>query len=76
MKNWKPKIMEYYWMIRSLQSTPNLRHWRWNDDGLDQSNLKIGNCFKTKAEAQKKLKEILTIPDISEVGWERIHFVC
>ena len=48
-KLWKPKSGEYYWAVR-----PNgdviLTNWA-NDCG-DNSNYKIGNCYRTRKEAE------------------------
>lgn len=49
-KPWKPKKEEYYWNVR-LEGEPCLT--RWLDDIIDYNNYKLGNCYRTKAEAEE-----------------------
>ena len=48
-KPWKPKKEEHYWNVR-LEGEP----WftRWLDDVIDYNNYKLGNCYRTKEEAE------------------------
>ena len=49
-KPWKPKKEEYYWNVR-LEGEPWLT--KWLDDIIDYNNYKLGNCYRTKAEAEE-----------------------
>lgn len=62
---WKPKEGEKYWYLHF--SAYNL-NWgeilfsKYHDYFLTDFNMvKIGNCFRTKKEAQAKLKEIMEL---------------
>lgn len=47
---WKPKKDEFYWNVR-LEGEPCLT--RWLNDIIDFNNYKLGNCYKTKEEANR-----------------------
>lgn len=56
---WKPENGEGYYYIFS-RGTVGL--CAWLDDGIDNSRFSIGNCFKTKKEAEtmaEKIKKLL-----------------
>lgn len=57
MKNYKPKFGEHYYHIsHCVNCIPNILK-RLNVDDLDKSRIAEGNCYKTKKEAEKALKE-------------------
>lgn len=55
---WKPKDGEYYFTIATSMGNLEIRHYMWTNDLLDKTLYKIGNCYKTKAEAETKLEQI------------------
>ena len=56
-KQWKPKKGEIYWFY--LYGTKNIASNRWDDGTCELILWKVGNCFKTREEAQSKGKEIM-----------------
>lgn len=48
-KPWKPKEDEEYWLINQDGNVINLN---WIDNFLCITNYKIGNCYRTKEEAE------------------------
>lgn len=59
-KKWKPEQDEIYWSV-ILWDIPQVRDYTWVDDYVDIGLYKSGNCYKTKTEANKKLKLIKAI---------------
>lgn len=53
-KRWKPKEGGKYWYINTDWIT-------WFNDSIDRKRHKMGNCFKTKKEAERKRKQILKV---------------
>ena len=54
---WKPEMGKTYWHY-SITSEQAL--WtKWCSDSLDLCRWKVGNCFRTKEEAEVKGKEIM-----------------
>jgi len=58
-EKWKPKLNTHYYCI-DLAYYKMLRT-KWEDDSVDNFRYKISNCYKTRAEANKKLKLINAI---------------
>lgn len=56
-KPWKPKTGEPYWYYSAGWKEANFMHCE--DDLCDMLYWKVGNCFKTKEEANTKGKEII-----------------
>ena len=56
-KPWKPKKGEPYWYYRNLRKEASCITWCF--DGIDLCRWKVGNCFKTREEAEAKGKEIM-----------------
>ena len=56
-KPWKPKQDDRYWYYCLTWKSANCS--RWASDGVDLQSWKIGNCFRTKEEAETKGKEIM-----------------
>lgn len=54
---WKPKQDDRYWYYCLTWESANCS--RWASDGVDLQSWKIGNCFRTKEEAETKGKEIM-----------------
>ena len=60
MKNkqtkWKPKEGERYWVIdKTMDNDFGIRWYFW------MQGINLSNCFRTKKEAQQKLREIKEI---------------
>lgn len=51
---WKPKDEDEYWSIRT-NGTALIS--KWSNDTWDNGRYNIGNCFKTKEEAERELFE-------------------
>jgi len=62
-KRFKPTLGQKYWFV--LISIASVfrggTHWTKYESQLDNEYYKIGNCFKTRKEAQAKLKKIKKI---------------
>ena len=56
-KPWKPKKGDAYWRYQPQVGNASLSAWL--DDGIDFCRWKVGNCFRTKEEAETKGKEIM-----------------
>ena len=56
-KPWKPKKGDAYWRYQPQVGNASLSAWL--DDGIDFCRWKVGNCFRTKEEAETKGKEII-----------------
>ena len=57
-KVWKPADREDYYTVK-LSGT-----YIWVDDDIDDFNYSIGNCFKTKEEAEFALKRLKVITEM------------
>jgi hypothetical protein len=55
---WKPKIGETYFYINFFYSRLEVAEDRWDDLEPDLILYQSGNCFKTRKEAEAKLKVI------------------
>ena len=56
-KPWKPEKGENYWFY--LYGVKKISTRRWDDGTYDLLLWKVGNCFKTRDEAEDKGKEIM-----------------
>lgn len=62
MKNWKPEFTNtYYYIFSTYGESFEIAHTTWLNSEDDKSRYSIGNCFKTKKQAQAKITEILKI---------------
>lgn len=48
-KPWKPKFGEYYWMVNQYGSIVD---FVWVDSFVNVSTYKLGNCYRTREEAE------------------------
>lgn len=56
---WKPKEDEYYYFFDEMMQT---HRDEWEDSPMDQHLFEVGNCFRTREEAEamaKKIKKLL-----------------
>ena len=51
---WKPKNNEQYWTVEEDRILCD----SWDNDMMDYSYLKLGNCFRTKEEAEANADRI------------------
>ena len=58
---WKPIEDTKYFHIIITGSIAQIDDYIWNNDEVDRDLYKLGNCFKTKEEAEAKLKQIKEI---------------
>ena len=82
-KIWKPECGEWYWYIGS---DGQISHCEWANDRIDRGRYSMGNCFRTKEEAEfarekQKIKTELqrfadkyNDPDQEEWDGENYHY--
>lgn len=58
---WKPEKYNRYFYIVISGSATKINNCLWEDDKVDKNMYELGNCFKTKEEAEAKLEEIKKI---------------
>ena len=58
-KQWKPKKGEKYFYYINSTYFYGTNSCMWTDEDLDLLLWKVGNCFKTRDEAEDKGKEIM-----------------
>lgn len=54
---WKPKYKELYWFYE--MTSYSCEQKAWLESSFDLAIWKVGNCFRTKKEAEAKGKEII-----------------
>lgn len=79
-KIWKPECGEWYWFI---DSDGQINNCEWVDDHIDYGRYSMGNCFKTKEEAefarekQKVKTELQRFADehndLEKLGWNGVN---
>lgn len=60
---WKPEKNKLYWFINNcgiISSVP------WYDDEADQKVYAVGNCFRTKEEAEFAVEKLKVIAELKE----------
>lgn len=57
---WKPLYGETYYSVNVLALTEVVGH-KWKNDTVDNTYYRTNNCFKTREEAEAKLKQIKQI---------------
>jgi len=60
VKKWKPQDKEDYYFI-NFAIPKYIGNHRWINDRTDNRLLAASNCFKTREEAEKKLKQVLEV---------------
>lgn len=58
---WKPSQGTTYFHIIIVGGIAQTDNYIWMDDATDKNNYEMGNCFKTKEEAEAKLEQIKQI---------------
>lgn len=56
MARWKPKVGEKYYIVGTI--TCGVNYYIWDDEETDRGFYKIGNCFKTREEAERALEMV------------------
>lgn len=65
---WKPKDGDVYYSVMSIG---NIVKYSWGTDYIDSGHYRLGNCFKTKQEAQKELERRVAERELLEMcDWE------
>lgn len=59
-KIWKPQLFEHYYCITAGADIDNHR----NNSPFDKANYDMGNCFKTKEEAEFALERLKVIAEM------------
>ena len=61
-KPWKPKEGELYWYVRfDANNNSIVTTNRWSQHSFDFTKYIIGNCFKTKEEAEEHIDDVFKI---------------
>lgn len=55
---WKPTENTKYFHILIAGGTALVDHYLWKNDEVDRNYYELGNCFKTREEAEAKLEQI------------------
>lgn len=58
---WKPGKGTAYFHIFIARGIVQICDYIWVDDATDKNYYEMGNCFKTRAEAEAKLEQIKQI---------------
>ena len=58
---WKPMKDTKYFHIVIAKGEIQVNTYLWENDNIDKNLYELGNCFKTRAEAEAKLKQIKQI---------------
>lgn len=59
---WKPKEGELYWYVRfDANNNSIVTTNRWSQHSFDFTKYIIGNCFKTKEEAEEHIDDVFKI---------------
>ena len=61
-KVWKPEIGERFYYIMSNDTT--IDYFAWRGDATDEAHYTIGNCFKTREEAEFALERLKVIAEM------------
>lgn len=80
-ERWEPEDGSYYWFANTDGTTS---HANWINCASDRSHLALGNCFRTKEEAEAHLKWLKAVAvlraDIANqrpdwLGWKDVFMV-
>lgn len=66
-KVWKPKDDEQYFVIRT---DGNADYSYWTNDSYDNTRYQLGNCFKTREEAQAVSEKIKVYTELKRLAEE------
>ena len=76
---WKPQKGDIYWFISNIGC---ISKGQWDNHSVDRERYLVGNCFKTKEEAEfaaEKLKVIAELKEFAEpkdAVWDGTKFHC
>lgn len=73
---WKPRIGQKYYL---LDSNGSVYDSVWSNDYIDRNRSEIGNCFKTKEEAEKAVEKLKAWKRLKDSGlkfkdWNKINY--
>ena len=63
-KPWKPNIEDFYYIIDESGQSSSAQ---WYDDSIDINYYKIGNCYKTREEAEANREKWKSFYESDEV---------
>lgn len=66
-KPWKPKPSEEYWY---MGTDGIIYHESWLNSRLDKGRYAIGNCFRTKAEAEQAVEKLKAYKRLQDAGFK------
>lgn len=66
--NWTPKDNECYFFVDSESGADRSR---WEYDSIDKFRLSMGNCFKTKEEAEQYLEYLTVLQELRVFAREK-----
>jgi hypothetical protein len=64
-KPWKPNYNQDYWAVTATNGV--LAHNSWTDCWMDITYYKLGNCYKTEAEAEANRDKWISFYESDEV---------
>ena len=62
-RRWKPEVEETYYYINGLGDVCAIE---WSDDDFDQDLYSLGNCLKTREEAEFTLEQLKVLAELKE----------
>ena len=69
-KWWTPKVGEEYYYIKADGHDGHISTTNNDDFPMDNDNIKLGNAFKTKEEAERKLFELTLHHKLEKFAYE------
>lgn len=69
-KVWKPKLRDDYWFINNR----GVDYFNSNEDQIDDFLYSVGNCFKTKEEAEFALERQKVITELKRFAEENNEY--
>lgn len=60
---WKPEMRDEYYYI---EENGSIDSYRWDNYGYDNEHYKIGNCFKTREEAEFVVERFKVLAELKE----------
>lgn len=79
VRRWEPECGEKYYYISTVSQIYDLIWTGITEESVDYVHYKLGNCFKTKEEAQKELDRRLAEQELLDVcdwdGEEKVYAI-
>lgn len=64
---WKPKKFDSYYIVNCVSRIEEII---WVNDYADRNNLVIGNCFKTKEDAEEVVEKLKAFKRLRDAGFK------